>query len=166
MLSLHSPSFPPLYLGCWEQPCSEAETQIAKQPSKTVVPILAAPTVFWTLATRNGSWLRWLSRKHWFEKTNGLRSHITCFLNIFFMFYLYKFYVNADILPWHCHGQHWNSTKALMVGWSFLFMGPVRLDVEGDVLCNPCESTRFGYTRIIQPELFKQQCPPNGFVSK
>ena len=52
--------------------------------------------------------------------------------NMFFMFYLYKFYVNADMLPWHCHGQHWNSTKALMVGLSFLFMGPVRLDVEGD----------------------------------
>lgn len=31
MLSFHSPSFPPLYLGCWEQPCSEAESQIAKQ---------------------------------------------------------------------------------------------------------------------------------------
>ena len=48
------------------------------------------------------------------------------------MFYLYEFYVNADMLPWHCQEKHWNSTKALMVGWSFLFMGPVRLDVEGD----------------------------------
>ena len=76
MLSFHSPSFPPLYLGCWEQPCSEAESQIAKQPSKTVVPSFAAPTVFWTLATRNWSWLRRLSRKHWFEKTNGLRFHM------------------------------------------------------------------------------------------
>ena len=95
-------SFGPLYLGCWEKSYiySETEPQSTLSPSGTVVPIFAAPTLFWTLASRNWSWLRWLSRKHWFGKTNGLRSHITFshFHMFIYIFYI-RFYVNVDMLP-------------------------------------------------------------------